>query len=203
MAAPKNIIDLVNNLSPFEVSFDPQAYDDLILTHGVSWKHYAAVPCPGSVSDRASNRSKHQDHSCQNGFYYVGGKCFTGVLTNNPAERSNRPEGQLDVSTAVILLPRYYDCPDPEVQAPEQMYFNAYDRIDLNNDDPSTYVTYFEVIETSQTGIDRTRFPICQIMSIIDAYGNQYTPGVDFQIYNNAVKWMGQKRPKFNQSIAT
>lgn len=198
MAQPKNILDVVNNLNPFEVSWDPRAFDDLILAHAIKFIHYQSIPCPGSTSERSSNRSRHQDHNCLNGFYYINPKPFSGVLTNNPSSKSNRPEGRLDISTALILLPRYYDCPDSDDVIQERMYFTAYDRVELN--DKNVLVSYFEVIEPNQTGIDRTRFPVCQPVALIDAYGKQYQFGTDYNIFDGAVRWIGQNRPQFNLS---
>ena len=195
--ANKNIIDVATNLNPFEVSLDAQAFDDLIQAHGVKFRHWLAVPCPGSTSERSSNRSKHQGHTCTNGFYYQGGKCFTGVLNTNSSGKNNRPEGMLDVSPAVILLPRYYDTPDSS-DVPDQMYFCAFDRIDLADDTCATWVSYFEIIEASQTGTDRARFPIKKVISLIDANNKIYSVGIDFEIFNGAIRWITQNRPHYD-----
>jgi hypothetical protein len=183
--ATSGIIEQYITMDPVAVNMDPIAFDDIILSAGIKLKHFKAVPCAGSDTESGSIRSTHDEHGCFNGMHYKFAGIFTGVIQNNPINKIIKPEGLVDSSVCYILMPRFYD------DSQEQMHFATFDRIEVANaNEPSMWVAYWQKMQASQTGIDRTRFPIEKIEYVIDAMGNEYIENVDFQILKGNIQWI-------------
>ena len=192
MATRGNYIENPLQFAQDQLYFDPFAFDNLIEAHGVDFKHWKAVPCAGGDTDRGSPRSSHLNHTCSNGFYYRGGKCFLGVFDNNSTKKYFNVEGIIDSSITTLHVPRQYkesDC---------QLFFCVNDRIDLV--DETVVVPRFEKMICSPTGIDRAMFPIVKIEYVIDMNGKEYFEGSDFVISGGNLQWIGQNRPQYIQS---
>jgi len=184
------------NESPFvfsqdQLSFDATAFDNFIEAHGIEFKHWKAVPCPGSDSDRGSPRSTHLNHTCSNGFYFRGGRCFLGVFENTNTKKFLNVEGIIDSSIMTLHAPRFYK------ESGCQILFGVNDRLDLADD--TIVVPKLETMVCSPTGIDRPMFPIVKMDHVIDAFGKEYAEGSDFSIVNGNIHWIGQNRPQFVQ----
>lgn len=193
MATRNNYIENPLNFSQEQIYFDANAFDNIVEAHGIIFKHWKAVPCTGGDNDRGSMRSTHLNHTCSNGFYFKGGKCFLGVFDNNTTKKHYNAEGIIDSSITTLHVPRFYqggDC---------QIFFGVNDRLDLL--DESIVVPKWEKIECSPTGIDRPMFPIVNIEYVIDMNGKEYFQGNDFIIVDGNIHWVGQNRPQFNQSF--
>lgn len=193
MANPIDPLSVLNQ-GGNSVHFSKELFDTLISEHGLQFVHEQAIPCAGSNTDINNTRSHHGDHSCENGFYY---KCidtpFTGVFTNNPNSKNFKSEGIIDSSTAWIICPRTYD------NTNKTIYFSGYDKIRIvDKEFKEILVPYFEKLEISATGIDRARFPVCQVEYLIDGFGKEYLEGIDFILENHNIKWITQNRPIYN-----
>jgi hypothetical protein len=194
VAKDTGLIEQYISMDAINVNLDPQAFDDRIISNGIRLKHFAAVPCPGSDTERGSIRSTHDEHKCLNGFHYKEVGKFIGVIQNNPVNKVVKPEGIVDSSVCYVIMPRFYE------NTQEQMHFAVWDRIEIANCcEPSMWVPYWETIQASQTGIDRARFLIEKIQYVIDAFGVEYQEGVDFKIVNGIIHWISPTRqPGFN-----
>lgn len=185
MATVPGLIEQYIALDPINPNFDAQGFDDRISSNGVRLKHFKAIPCPGSDTESGSIRSTHAEHGCFNGFHYKLAGCFIGVIQNNPVNKIVRPEGLVDSAICYILLPRFYE------NSTEQMHFATWDRIEVANcNEPSMWVPYWQKLQASQTGVERTRFPIEKIEYIIDANGTEYTQDIDYKLYYGNVQWI-------------
>lgn len=186
-------------IPPDQVSFDSAAFDNIIEYHGVMFKHWKAIPCTGGDIDKGSMRSTHLDHTCSNGFYFKGGRCFLGVFDNNQTKKHYKAEGIIDSSMTTLHVPRYYA--NGSNEPCDHIYFYQDDKLEL--EDESVVVPKWEKLQCSPTGIDRAMFPIVWVEYVVDAYGNEYTVGSDFEVLNGNIHWLTNHRPQFNPAQGT
>lgn len=202
-----SIIDAIENLdgSVFHhtdgdnVFFVPELFDSLVKQHGVLLEHFIALPCPQSDKNIHNVRSNHKDHSCEDGFYYVCAGRFLGIMTNSPKNDRFRAEGIIDSATCWVIVPRSYELNG------QKIYFSPYDKIYVADEKyKEVLVPNFENMEASTTGIDRLRFPICQLTHIIDKNGQpSYQKDVDFKVTKDGdLQWISQNRPQFNPALS-
>lgn len=191
--------DNPNLFTQDQVHFDANAFDNLIENHGIMFKHWKAVPCTGGDIDKGSMRSTHLDHTCNNGFYYKGGRCFLGVFDNNQTKKNFKTEGIIDSSITTLHVPRYYANGSKEIC--DHIFFGQDDRLELEDD--SVIVPKWEKIICSPTDIDRAMFPIIHVEYVIDSYGEEYSRGTDFDLLDGNIKWLGQNRPRYNERQGT
>lgn len=172
------------------ISFDVDAFDELMREHGVTLQHYKALPCPLGVFDRDDNRS-HVDHdNCSNGFLYEYGGEVTAFFSGNSNSPALEVFGIADGSTVQVTLPRFYD------NDGEQISVQHYDRFFLK--DVEVFSTNGEQVEYHQSGVDRLRYPIQKVESIVDARGRRYQQDRDFQVIQGNICWQGDNRPGFD-----
>ena len=201
-----NIIDRIEGLAGASINhtdgenvfFVPELFDSLVRSHGVLLEHFIALPCPQSDKNINNVRSNHADHNCEDGMYYVCAGTFLGIMTNNPKNSHFQAEGMIDSATCWIIVPRFYE------QGGKKIYFSPYDKIYVADDQyKEVLVPNFESMESSTTGVDRLRFPICEVTHVIDKNGQpSYQMGVDYAVTaNGALQWLGQNRPQFNPTL--
>lgn len=175
------------------VSFDRDAFDDLLRSHGITFIHAKAVRCPVGLQDKHDSRRSHGDHSgCSNGFIYTNAGEVTGFFSTNKMESKLIDQGVLDDSTAIVTFPTNYD--DTDIS----LFIVPYDRFYIK--DMPASVSNWELIEYSGSGIDRLQFQALSVdTNIVDANGKVYQFGRDFTLLNGQVKWIpGGQAPGWN-----
>lgn len=173
------------------VSFDAEAFDNLVREQGVTFIHYRAMACPLGMINPDDERHPHEEHAdCSNGFIYtLAGKITCGFLGNQKDSRLT-DLGRLDGSTAQIVLPRYYDQENltgpliPVEVAP-------FDRLFLDED--VITVPTWQRFAASPTGKDRLEFPVVTVTDLMDSRGHRYT-SADFSVQQGLIVW-GAQRP--------
>lgn len=175
------------------VSFDPEAFDTLIRTHAVSLQHWRSIGCPGGLSEADEiHRSFDCSLNCSNGYLYICSGTIMGAFTGNNKEFRHLDLGLLDGSSATIILPRYYEKENPG--APDKaVQITTFDRIYLT--DATVTTTTWEKFNCSLTNVDRLRFPIVQVVDIIDSLGQKYVCGLDFNVTDGRISWVTGKQP--------
>ncbi len=198
-----NIIDAIENFAGAtlnhtdgqNVFFVPELFDSLVREHGVLLEHFIALPCPQSDKNINNIRSNHADHDCEDGMYYTCAGKFLGIMTNNPKSNRFQSEGIIDSATCWIIVPRFYE------QNGQRIYFSPYDKLYVaDNQFKEVLVPNFESMEASTTGVDRLRFPVCEVTHLIDKSGNpSFQSNIDYQVTSEGnLQWMTQNRPQFN-----
>jgi hypothetical protein len=169
-----------------QVSFDVEAFDEAIRSHGVKFIHYMALPCPVGMTDLDDNRRPHPDHQgCTNGFIYSKVGCITGLFTGNSKTKTPDEMGFWDASTVQVSFPRFYDgCDKPLYVAPYDRFY--LDECELN------VVTWQRFIHSENT-IDRLKYPAVEVIRLIDNTGLTYNPGEDFVVEQGSIKWVGSQ----------
>lgn len=166
------------------VSFDPEAFDQLIRTQGVEMVHYAAMPCVVGMIDADDERRPHEHHQeCSNGYIYTEVGSVTCGFLSNSKEVKALDMGRADGSTVQVIFPRYYDCTECEPVQPA-----PFDRIYLKDENCAPVVTW-ERYNASETGVDKLRYPAIKIVFLHDSTGIFYKPGVDFDLVGGKVVW--------------
>jgi hypothetical protein len=170
-------------------SLNLKAFDDAIRSQGVSMVHYRAMACPQGMIDRDDTvRRNHVDHDgCNLGYLYKQMGTVTALFTGNSVGHQNLDMGAIDGSTAQMTLPRFYDGTDTQV------YLNYADRFYMAEE--NVLVPHWEIFEHNISGFDRLRWPLAQVQNLIDNRLVEYTAGVDFELANGQIHWLGNKRP--------
>jgi hypothetical protein len=179
------------------VSFDIEAFDQLIVVHGVEMVHYRAMRCPVGMTDMYDSRRPHDDHeSCSNGFVYKKAGTVTTVLMSNGKTQNLIDTGIIDNATVQAIFPVHYDR-DP--MSPEPLYechVAPFDRFYLKDD--TLTVIHWQLFEAHQTGKDRLHYPVVSVEHIIDADGHEYG-SEDYNINaDGQIVWIGSRRPGFD-----
>jgi hypothetical protein len=180
-------------LPPHHISFDLEAFDNLILSQGVKVRHKKAMPDPRALIDEGTNnRTNLMPNS--DGFIYKDAGVFIAYFNSNDKLPEYVSEGQLDHSQAIMTPPRFYlDQPNKRV------IINVFDRLEI--EDVELFVSAIELITTNKTGIDRLNWPAIDVEYLDGADGFEYKKNVHFQITPcGDIKWISQKRPSFNIS---
>ncbi len=171
------------------VSFDPEAFDELIRTQGVQLIHWRSMRCPvGMVDPDDVLRRPHEHHQdCSNGFVYTLAGTVTAGFQGNSSQAQFIDAGQLDGSTVQIVLPRFYDDkPDIEVAVVQ------FDRMYLKEE--AITVVDWHTFAHNISGIDKLQFPVVHVTDLMDSHGNLYREDVDFEVRGGKLHW-GSRRP--------
>jgi hypothetical protein len=176
----------VNNLPAADVSFDAEAFDQLLRSQGSKMVHYRAQRCPVGLVDLGDIRRPHPHHeNCSNGFIYTKIGTITTFLSGN--SKNKRPEevGFVDHSSVQASFPTAYDdLETPFIVAP-------FDRFYL---DEPVNVVMWELYQHSQSGLDRLKYPVEAVEGdIIDSRGERYKLDQDFKVCNGVVEWIGRR----------
>ena len=181
-----------------QISFNLDAQDDFINSHGICWVHYKAMPSPIGLKDRGEyRRSDSLDTMSENGFIYTKSGEFNGVIAGNSKNKSPIDGGMLDTSQARITLPRYYN-EDSELCAGKRIHLCPSDRIFLKNvDKEEKSVVNYQRVQYNPNGDDYLQFPANCVELLMDSKGIEYKNGVHFKISKDGnIKWIaGKKNP--------
>ena len=183
----ENIIGI--QLPSNAVSFDAEAFDEAILSQGVTFVHYRAMRCPIGLTDPDELRRTHDHHAnCSNGFIYTLGGEVTCLFIGNSSGFQFSDPGRYDGSTVTIVLPRQYD------NSAQPLDIAPFDRMYLKEE--VTPVSTWHVLAAHVTGVDRLLFPAVKVIDLIDSRGRSYKQGEDFAV-NKAgnIAWYDGKGP--------
>jgi len=190
---PKATTQIISLFPDVDVSYDPEAFDELLRSQGVTMVHFRALRCPIGMVDRFDDKHPNddgKDHGCSNGFIYKEAGKISGFFHNNSQRPTFIDEGILDSSSAGFTVPRFYDgTKEPVLLAP-------FDRLFLS--DCEARVVTWEAVNTSQTGTDRLQYKVLSVEHAIDSRGKEYRLGPDFKIVNGNIAWKTNKGPGFD-----
>lgn len=182
------------NLGAYQVSFDKDAFDHDIRTHGIRLIHQRAIPDPRGMASRGDNRDvldiRPRD---SDGYIYKNAGEVTAFFSNNSKDTRVQDIGDVAFSTAYLTFPRFYD----ESEKPIYVFQN--DRFYVA--DIELKVMGKQYVESTVTGVDRLQYPAVEVLEIVDANGVWYDHE-DFKITEDGdIKWVSQKRPGFNLEV--
>jgi hypothetical protein len=184
------------NLTETQVSFDREAFEHALRTHGVLFEHHRAILDPTGMASKGDNHAVLTGHVRTNsdGFLYEKAGCLRGLFLSNSMSGDQHPEGYIQFSTAYLTLPsRYEGSSEPLLVAP-------YDRLYMK--DIETRVICNQYVEASMTGLDKLQYPATCIEHVVDANGVRYKEGVDFELtVDGNIRWIGASRPGFNVKV--
>lgn len=172
-----------------ETTLNPAIFEQLIKSQGIRILHAKPVPCP-FVTDISQSYHSPSCAECLNGFVYFGPREFVGVIMSNTLERRFGINGTWDVDSLQLLVPVF----DSGGQRLDVSYFDQLILLD------TPLVRYYQRVEHSQSGIDRLHFPAVSIEFILDNSGQRYLPGVDVEIKDGRLHWIG-KRPQWDSVL--
>jgi hypothetical protein len=176
------------------VTFDIDAFDELIRTQGIMFIHWRSTRCPVGMVDQYDMRKPHEDHSgCSNGFLYTEAGEVTCLFTGNSNVRESSPSGYMDQATVQLTLPRFYDRKS-EAESLEPIDIAQFDRLYLPN--PSITVTHWQLFTSHISGTEKLSFPVVKVKDLIDNQGKRYYPEHDFNVVAGQIVW-GDKHPEF------
>lgn len=178
------------------MSFDVDAFDSLIRSHGVVLEHWAATLCPIGIQDMDDMRSHFNHSECSNGFIYEKVGEVEGWIHSNGSNPKWEPYGIQDGSTVYLTLPRHYEKRFDGQPCELPIMVQHYDRVYLR--DAQVTVLNSQRFEHHQSGIDRLAYPAVKVFSLMDSYGKKYRAGVDFDVIDGLIKWYPNKSPGYN-----
>jgi len=185
MSGPVN--DIITDIPDTRISFDYEAFDNLLRSQGVRFVHWQATRCPVGMVDLDDNRRPHEDHAnCTNGFLYEKVGIVTILFTSNSKTKNKDDLGYWDGSTVQVTLPRFYD-DQPE----KRVYIAPFDRLYLEEE--SIMVPSWQLFKCHETGDERLKYKAEQILFLIDSRGEKYTEGQDFCLHNGHIRWTGRR----------
>jgi hypothetical protein len=165
-----------------QAGMNPDSFNELIKSKGIRMVHSRPVPCPRRLSIHDGDHDPGCT-DCHNGFIYYGERAFIGAFQGNSNQRQFVMNGSYDIDQATIVLPSTYD-------DGTELDVQFFDQILV----PDYTVRYYQLVEHSQTGIDKLHFPAKSIDFIMDAYGVQYRVGVDVIINEKGyLEWVGER----------
>ena len=171
---------------PFSVHLNPGDIDDFISAHGIKFNHWKAMRCPGGLKSKTDTRRTDDCQlGCNNGYLYTYAGDLLLVPSGNQSKISQYDQGMMTGASLSVTPPRYYLDSDTRVALLQ------FDRLFLPDD--SIVVPMWELHEAHQTGVDRLRFPVVEVIDLIDSSGVRYTLG-DFQLQDGKIVW-GKNRP--------
>jgi hypothetical protein len=184
------------NQLPFEfiedqLSFDAEAFDNLIRSQGVKVTHYKAIPDPRGMASRGDTHDVLGIRESTDGFIYKPCGCFQGWFNGNTNSPRPDPKGIIEEANATMTVPRCYEGTE------EAVLISEYDRLYLT--DIEIRVINLQYLEASATGVDRLQYPATCVEFLVDANGVFYDENVDFTMSPEGdIIWSGQKRPGWN-----
>lgn len=175
-----------------QVSFDPNAFRNFIISQGISVTHFRAIPDPTGFNSVGDNHGVAFPRKSVDNYLYQEGGSMQVLFSSNSEQVIDQAEGVIDHATAYMTLPEYYmDKPE------EPVLIMPRDRFYLK--DIEIRVVAREKIESNATGIDRLRYPAVSVEFLQDARGVEYQVNVDFEITDEGnIKWISQNRPGWN-----
>lgn len=169
-----------------QVSFDAEAFDQAIRSHGVQLVHYVSLRCPVGMTDLGDNRRPHVDHAgCSNGFLYIKAGCIRALMIGNQNKQDLRDVGFVDGASATSTFPRQYE-------DGTDFYLAPFDRFYLNEE--SITVPTWQLSRSNETGTERLAFPAVFVERLVDARGDSYQEGQDFCLREGQISWLPSGR---------
>jgi hypothetical protein len=154
-------VDLTGPLTT--VNWDEDAFDVFIRSQGAKLVHWRAMPCPVGLSDRFDVRRSEHDHSgCSNGHIYTKAGEVTCLFVNNTNKMDQHDTGVMSGGTVSVTAPFTYDDSDELI-----VDVMPYDRFFL--DEEKILVPATQRVEHHVTLHDRMKFPVVQVVDIIDS----------------------------------
>ena len=169
------------------ISFDVDAFDNLLRSQGVTFIHWRAMRCPVGLVDEHDVRRPHEDHEgCSNGFLYTPAGEVTALFAGNSTKTTATETGLIDGSTVSVTLPRFYD--DKEGLPVSVVTF---DRLYLKEE--SILVPHWQLVTQDLSGRDKLQFLAREVQDVVDSRGKRYHPG-DYHLEAGRIIW-GSNRP--------
>jgi hypothetical protein len=169
------------------VSFDVDAFDELIRSQGVTFVHWRAMRCPVGMIDPFDSRRPHEDHSgCSNGFLYTKAGVITASFQGNGNQANVGELGVTDGSTVSVTMPRFYD----GTQTP--VYMAPFDRLYLAEE--NLVVVNWQLFQADPLGRDKLNFPAVTVQDLVDSQAKRYEQP-DFEIREGRIVWLTGNRP--------
>jgi hypothetical protein len=187
------------------VDVDPQAFDDMIRGHGISFVHWRALPCPIGMVDADDQRAPHGDHhgQCSNGFLYRA----VGPVTCIPSQNSNDAQWQdmgiVNQVNLMVTAERFYALPPGADGQRQRVYLAPWDRLYLAEE--SITVTQWQTFEACRGPTDKMDYPVEGVELCVDAQGRDVLEGRDFQVRDGLLHWVpgGSVVPAANPEAGT
>jgi len=174
------------------VHMDTRYLQGFVDGQGVQFEHFRALPCPIGREDPFDPRRAHEDHSgCSYGFIYDKVGDMTCAFTGNSKSIQQLDVGLVTGSTVQLTLPLYYDS-----DTSKQVAVAIFDRLYLKQNVASVVAT--EMFEHNISGRDRLKYPAQSVEIVVDAHGNRYHQGSEFDVVDGQIKWRGTKQPGMN-----
>ncbi len=189
---------LPHSLPSQTVSFDPNAFNELIQSQGVRLVHYKALRCPVGMVDIDDNRRPHEDHAgCSNGFIYYKAGVVTAFMQGIGNSQQSHDVGLLESSSSATTFPQFYE------ESEEQVIVAPFDRFFLQeeNEEDQQVVETWHLVVAHQSGIDRLHYPAQKVTKLIDSRLEEYEQCKDFELKNGNIQWTGSRRPGYQPEI--
>lgn len=187
-------VQLPIEINQYQISFDSEAFNQLLRTHGVRLVHYRAIPDPRGMLSRGDARSAGLERRSSDGFIYKEIGTVTGFFANNSSSIIESPEHTMAHATSYVSLPQTYDnCNEPVLLANWDRLFVA---------DIELRVVTSQFLEANRTGLDTLSFPATCVEHLMDSNGTEYKEKTDFEITpDGQIKWLNQNRPGFDHNL--
>lgn len=183
--------DIQIDIPATAVSFDVDAFDELIQTHGVRLVHYQATRCPVGLQELGDLQRAHDDHEgCSNGFLYTPIGIIRAFSSGNSKHKNASELGFWDGSTIQASFERFYacDCNGSDC-GDKRLYVAPFDRFFL--EEKNILVPTWQLFAHHQTGHDRLKYPVEQVEQLVDSRGERYQQDLDFRVVNGQLLWTG------------
>jgi hypothetical protein len=175
------------------VNFDPDAFDDMLRSHGLTLVHWRALKCPLGAVDADDERSPHGDHGdCSNGFLYRVVAPITCAVSNNSDNPQVLDIGIVNQVNILITPPRSYDVLAID-GSPLQCLMAPYDRLYLAEE--SITVINWQKFEVCGGPTDKLMYPLVMVEELVDSRGKWYQEGEDFTCEAGLLKWVPGHAP--------
>ena len=185
---------LINNLPPYQVSFDRAAFNALVSGQGVRMVHFKALPDPNGIASRGDTHDVSGTRESSDGFLYREAGCLQVAFMNNGTSQTLQDIAIIDESMAYLTFPTHYEGSEEEV------IVSDWDRFYLK--DVEVRVETFQLVEASVTGIDRLQYPATCVVWLVDSDGVEYQKDKDFVLDSSGnIVWVGQKRPGIDPKL--
>ena len=184
--------DIQTDIPATAVSFDVDAFDELIQFHGVRLVHYQAMRCPIGLVELGDIQRPHEDHEgCTNGFLYTRAGTLRAFSAGNSKHKNASELGYWDGSTIQASFERFYvaDC-EGNVCEDKVAYIAPFDRFFM--DEPNILVPTWQAFTHHQTGRDRLKYPVVEVELLVDSRGERYQQDLDFRVDNGQLLWTGE-----------
>lgn len=176
--------DLTLNYGLAQIHFDPEAFDELIIAHGIVLEHFRAMRCVVGMASLNDPLRAHEDHSnCSNGFIYTKAGTIKCLFSGNSAYAQKIDPGIVTGSSCMVTFPRYY------CGTTDETFFAPFDRLYFTSEKIS--VVHWQTFAAHQTGFNRLNFPVIKVFDLMDSNGISYTCGDGYEITNDGqLKWL-------------